>query len=107
MPLERGSFRPRQSGAVIAVCARSTALEIDACFTVEPDRLRLEFTQRVTEPLPVLEAEAWRLGWNLRAGMTACATAPTLRPGRNGEVALPACWAACEAGRVALRIAAG
>ncbi len=78
-------------------------VEIDACFTVEPDRLRLELTQRVAEPVTALEAEAWRLGWNLRAGMTACATAPTLRAGRNGEVALPALWAGCAAG--ALRCA--
>ncbi|HEY3396157.1 MAG TPA: hypothetical protein VGM19_00710 [Armatimonadota bacterium] len=73
-------------------------LTLDAVFTVEPDRLRLELTQTCAAALPALQAEAWRLLFDLRQGVTACAGLPTLRPGRNGEVALPAWWASDSVG---------
>jgi hypothetical protein len=64
-------------------------MTIDAAFTVEKDHIRLELTQTGAHDLPVLEAEAWRLAWNIQAGMTSAAAVPTLHPGRNGEVVLP------------------
>ena len=73
-------------------------LTIDAIFTVEPDRLRLELTQSCAAALPALQAEAWRLLFDLSQGLTACAGLPTLHPGRNGEVALPALWASDSVG---------
>lgn len=73
-------------------------LELDLVFTVEPDCLRIEATQTTAAEMPVLESEAWRFGWDLRAGMTACATLPTLQSGRNGDVRLPALWAGCGMG---------
>jgi hypothetical protein len=82
---------------------RVDGLRFDAMFTVEPDRLILELTQTCNRALPVLEAEAWRLAWDLQAAMTATAAKPTLRPGRNGEVALPAMWAADDAGCLSCR----
>jgi len=82
-------------------------VELEACFTVDEDSVRLELTQCCARPLPLLEAEAWRLAWDLRAGMTATAGLPTLRPGRNGEVAWPVLLAADGQGCLAWRLAAG
>jgi hypothetical protein len=79
-------------------------LTIDATFTVEPDRLRLELTQTCSAPLPVLQAEAWRLVFDLSSGLTACAGLPTLRPGRNGEVAFPALWASDSVGCLTMNL---
>ena len=41
---------------------------IDAVFTVEAERLTLELTQKCAQSVPVIEAEAWRFAWNLKAG---------------------------------------
>jgi hypothetical protein len=68
-------------------------LWIDAAFTVEPDRLRLELTQRCDKPLPAIEAEAWRFVWDIKAGITGVVGEPLLRPGRAGDVSFPAWWA--------------
>ena len=73
-------------------------LTITARFTVEADHLALELAQVCTRPLPVLEAETWRLAWDLRKGMTATAALPTLKPGRSGKVDLPLAWATDGAG---------
>ncbi len=67
---------------------------IDLAFTVEPDRLLVDITQRCDRDTPVIEAEAFRLAWDITAGPTAAAAPPTLLPGRNGDVRLPALWAA-------------
>ena len=66
---------------------------IDACFTINAEGFRLELTQRAQSSIPAIEVEGWRLAWNCAAAMTAAAALPTLRPGRNGEVELPMCWA--------------
>lgn len=42
--------------------------------------------------LPVLEAEAWRLAFNLGAGITGAAALPTLLPRRNGDIQFPFMW---------------
>ncbi len=82
-------------------------IEIEACFTVEADRVELALTQTCDADLPVLEAEAWRFAWNLRAGMTATAGVPTLAPGRNGDAQLPAFFATDGQGCLACRLLAG
>ncbi len=69
-------------------------LMINATFTVEPQGCHLELTQTCTQAIPVLEAETWRLAWDLRKGSTATAAVPTRTPGRNGQVTLPLAWAA-------------
>lgn len=78
-------------------------LVVDAAFTVEPTGLVIELTQRCERDLPVLEAEAWRLAFDLTAGITGAAALPTLRPGRNGEVELPLTWATDGVGCLAMR----
>ena len=82
-------------------------LVIEAEFTVHADRIELALTQQCARALPVLEAEAWRLAWDLRAGMTATAGVPTLRPGRNGDVAWPAAFAADGQGALLCRLLTG
>lgn len=63
---------------------------IDAVFAVEEKSLTLELTQKCETSLPVIEADTWRLAWDIKAGITGMAAMPTLRPGRNGDVHLPA-----------------
>jgi hypothetical protein len=68
-------------------------LSVTARFTIEPDGFLLELVQNCTAEIPVLEAETWRMAWDLRQGMTATTAVPTLTPGRNGKVAFPLAWA--------------
>jgi hypothetical protein len=82
-------------------------IAIEACFTVEADRIELALTQTCDAALPVLEAEAWRFAWNLRAGMTATAGLPVPAPGRNGDVQLPAFFATDGQGCLACRLLEG
>lgn len=72
-------------------CGQGVTLE--ASFTVDAEGVSLELIQHAEREIPVLEAEAWRLVWDCGAAMTAAAAVPTLRPGRNGEVAVPFLWA--------------
>ncbi len=79
-------------------------LSLDAVFTVTQDRIEIELNQHCRQDRPVLEAEAWRMAWDLSKGITGVAAVPTLKNGRNGDVALPAMWAGdgdgCLAGEV-------
>ena len=68
-------------------------MTVDAVFTVLPDEIQLELTQHCRRPLPALEAEAWRLVWDMGAGMTGSVSMPTQRPGRNGDVEWPLLFA--------------
>jgi hypothetical protein len=68
-------------------------LQIDAIFTVKHDRFTVELRQRCRTEVPVLDTEAWRFAWDLTQGITGMAALPTLRPGRNGNVAWPGMWA--------------
>jgi len=77
---------------------------VDAVFTVEPERIVLELSQSASAAVPVLEAEAWRLAWSLRRGMTGVAAEPTLRPGRSGEVHPPAMFAGDGIGCLGCRL---
>jgi len=73
-------------------CAHDGML-VDVVFTVEPDRLVVQLRQNNRRAFPAIEAEAWRLVWDVAAAMTGAMAAPTLRPGRNGDVQLPMLWA--------------
>ncbi|MGB6647758.1 MAG: hypothetical protein WBG01_04385 [Bacteroidota bacterium] len=80
---------------------------VHATFTVEPRRILLDLAQHAASDVPVLEADAWRLVWALARGMTGVAANPTLRPGRSGEVFLPAMFASDGVGCLGCRILEG
>src|SRR5262249_24883604 len=65
-------------------------IKIDATFTVEPDRIIMELAQHCSKSIPVIEAETWRIAWDLTTGITGAMAEPTLLPGRNGDAHLPA-----------------
>lgn len=79
------------SGSRVRYCCRGAAegLEIEALFSMEAKGIHLDLTQRCAQSLPALEAEAWRLAFDLRRGMTAAAGLPSCQPGRSGRVLLP------------------
>jgi len=66
---------------------------VDAAFTVQPDGLRLEITQRVATDRPTLELEAWRFIWNSHASAVASMAQPYCT-GRTGAAELPVIWSA-------------
>jgi hypothetical protein len=80
---------------------------IDAVFTVHEDHIAIDLTQSCQEDLPVIEAEAWRMAWDLTQGITGIAGVPTCKPGRNGDVTLPAMWASDGNGCLACERVAG
>jgi hypothetical protein len=80
---------------------------IDATFRVEPRRILLEVVQRAAHDVTVLEAEVWRLVWSLARGMTGVAANPTLRPGRSGEVQMPAMFASDGVGCLSCQLLEG
>lgn len=65
-------------------------LTVIAAFTIEPQGIILELTQDCAGDIPVLEAEAWRLTWDIAEGITGVAGMPMLLDGRSGAVKLPA-----------------
>jgi len=85
----------------------ASGVRLDAVFTVEPGRLLLELTQSAEHDTPVMEAEAWRLAWDLKKGMTAAAAAPTHRACRAGDVHLPAMFASDAVGCLSCRVLEG
>lgn len=82
-------------------------VRLDAVFTVEPERIVVEVTQSAERDTPVLEAEAWRLAWDLKKGMTAAAAQPTRRGARAGDVEMPALFAGDLAGGLSCRVLDG
>ena len=82
-------------------------LKIDAIFTVESDHLKVELSQTCNEKIPVIEAESWRLAWDITKGITGLAGTPTLQPGRNGDIMLPAMWASDGNGCLSCRLVNG
>lgn len=87
-------------------CAVS-GVRLDAAFTVEPERIVVELTQAAECETPALEAEAWRLAWDLKKGMTAAAAMPTRREMRAGDVEMPAQFAGDLAGCLSCRVIEG
>ncbi len=77
---------------------------VDAIFIVEANRLLIELSQTCEKDMPLLEAEAWRLNWDLQAGITGAAAMPTLEPGRNGDIRLPFQWATDGVGCLSCRM---
>jgi hypothetical protein len=77
--------------------------QLDVEFIVLEDRVTLALTQTCSRDIPVVEAEAWRLSWDLTKGITGLAGVPSLRTGRNGDVTLPALWATDGVGCLACR----
>lgn len=88
-----GEVRVRGDQVIYTNLRAVDGLSLDAVFTIKPNRLILELTQRCDRALPALESEAWRLAWDLTKGITGAMAMPTLLPGRNGDVELPMLWA--------------
>lgn len=80
---------------------------IDATFTIHEDRISIELSQTAADTIPVLESEAWRFAFDLRQGITGAAGVPTQRPGRNGDVSLPAIWSSDGNGCLSLGMIEG
>jgi hypothetical protein len=74
---------------------------------VTADALTVSLEQEAEADLPVIEGEAWRLLWNMRAGLTGVAAQPQDKEGRNGFVELPALIAADSGGCLAVRLLEG
>jgi hypothetical protein len=93
------------------VCYRKlhagTDMTVDAVFTVLSDEIQLELVQHCRRALPALEAEAWRLVWDMGAGMTGSVSMPTQRPGRNGDVEWPLLFAGDGNGGLLCELANG
>ncbi len=82
-------------------------LKIDALFTVESDRVRIELRQTCSQAIPVIDAACWRLAWDTTKGITGMAGMPTLKAGRNGDVALPGMWTSDGNGCLSHRLVEG
>ncbi len=82
-------------------------LKIDAIFTVESDHFSIELNQNSDQTIPVIEADCWRLAWNIKKGITGLAGMPTQKSGRNGDVTLPALWASDGNGSLSQRLVRG
>ena len=80
---------------------------VSAVFTVTAEAIRVELEQSAAVDLPMIEGEAWRLLWNMRAGLTSVAALPLEKEGRNGFVQLPALIAADSGGCLAIRLLEG
>jgi hypothetical protein len=111
-----GNFVPQNmSGSVEVVDNQVRYLDIDtgcgiivnARFTVTAGAIIVELEQVAQREITVLEGEAWRLLWNMRAGLTSVAALPVEKEGRNGFVQLPALIATDEGGCLAVRLLSG
>ncbi|HUT57030.1 MAG TPA: hypothetical protein VNA25_04035 [Phycisphaerae bacterium] len=87
--------------------ATGAGVTVHAAFTVTVAALTVELEQEADADLPVIEGEAWRLLWNMRAGLTSVAAMPQNREGRNGFVKLPALIAADDGGCLSVRLIEG
>ena len=72
---------------------------VDAVFTVAPDGVRMELTQRTNSNRPTIELEAWRFVWNAHQSAVATLAQP-ICTGRTGAATLPLVW--CAPGHGAL-----
>jgi len=82
-------------------------LTINVSFTVENEKVTMELEQTCKRDIPVLETEAWRFGWDLKAGITGTAVKPSLESGRSGDAAFPAMWASDGVGCLECRLLEG
>ncbi|MEI6971814.1 MAG: hypothetical protein WCL44_09895 [bacterium] len=107
-----GNFVPQNMTGAVEVIGNQVrylgivtgaGVTVNAVFTVTADALTVALEQEAEADLPVIEGEAWRLLWNMRAGLTSVAAMPQDRAGRNGFVELPALIAADSGGCLAVR----
>ncbi len=82
-------------------------VKINAVFTVYSESIEIQIEQIAEEDIPLIEGEAWRLVWNMRAGMTGVASLPMEKEGRNGFVVLPALICGDEGGCLLVEIKEG
>jgi hypothetical protein len=82
-------------------------ITLNATFTVNAESITLELEQNAARDIPVIEGEAWRLLWNMRAGLTSVSGIPTVKEGRNGFVDLPALIVGDEGGCLSCRLLEG
>lgn len=94
----RVSYRGVETGAGVT---------LDASFTISADALVIELQQEAHSDVPALEADAWRLAWSMRAGLTGVAAPPVEKEGRNGFVRLPALVAADRGGCLSVTLLEG
>ena len=80
---------------------------LNARFTVTAESITLELEQKTERDLPVLEGEAWRLLWNMKAGMTSVASPPLEKEGRNGFVKMQGIIVGDGAGCLAVKLMDG
>lgn len=111
-----GNFVPQNMSGTVEVTGNQVkylgsdtgaGVTVNAVFTVTADALTVAIEQEAEAELPVIEGEAWRLLWNMRAGLTGVAARPRDREGRNGFVELPALIAADSGGCLAVRLIEG
>jgi len=111
-----GNFVPQNMTGTVEVAgnqvryrdiATGAGVTVHAAFTVTADALTVELEQEADADQPVIEGEAWRLLWNMRAGLTSVAAMPRDREGRNGFVNLPALIAADDGGCLSVRLIEG
>ncbi len=111
-----GNFVPQNMSGAVEVAgnqvkylgiATGAGVTVNAVFTVTAEALTVALEQEAEADLPVIEGEAWRLLWNMRAGLTGLAALPQDREGRNGFVELPALIAADSGGCLAVRLIDG
>ncbi|MFW5798630.1 MAG: hypothetical protein ACOCXX_03140, partial [Planctomycetota bacterium] len=94
----RVSYRGIETGAGVT---------LDVSFSVTADALVVELQQEAHSDVPVLEADAWRLAWSMREGLTGVAAPPVDKEGRNGFVRLPALLAAERGGCLSVTLLEG
>jgi hypothetical protein len=111
-----GDFVPQNMTGTVEACGNQVryrdidtgfGVTVTAVFTVNAEALTIELEQQAPADLAVIEGEAWRLLWTMRAGLTGVAALPQDREGRNGFVHLPALIAADSGGCLAVRLLDG
>ena len=80
---------------------------INAVFTVSAESITLELEQHAARDIPVIEGEAWRFLWNMRAGLTGVAAPPAEKEGRSGFVKMPAIISGDDSGCLSVNLMAG
>jgi len=82
-------------------------ITVNAIFTVNAEFITLELEQNSARDIPVIEGEAWRFNWNMKAGMTSVAAPPAEKEGRNGFVKLPAVISGDDSGCLSVKLIEG
>jgi hypothetical protein len=111
-----GNFVPQNMTGTVEVSGNQVryldiqtgcGVTINAVFTVTAEAITLELEQKTDRDIPAIEAESWRLLWNMKTGMTSVAGVPAVKEGRNGFVQMPAMIAADEGGGLSVQLIEG